>query len=144
LKGVAGNIGAKPVQAAAGIVERLIREQARGDEMQAAKSKLSSELDSLLAPLRSALNRHEPGAHAAKVQPATIADRAQVQAAAEQLSRLLAEFDPGAVDFVEANQGVMCALFDEDGWAAFEKLVQSYAFADAQAKLEERLRSRTF
>jgi hypothetical protein len=111
--------------------------------MQAAKSKLSSELDALLAPLRSALNHHEPGAHAAKVQPATIADRAQVQAAAEQLSRLLAEFDPGAVDFVEANQGVMCALFDEDGWAAFEKLVQSYAFADAQAKLEERLRSRT-
>jgi two-component system sensor histidine kinase/response regulator len=142
IKGVAGNIGAKPAQAAAGIVEKLIRERASLGELDAAKSNLSLALDSLLANVRSVLGSNEPQPSAASVQPSRVADRAQVQATAEQLSRLLSEFDPGAVEFIEANQDVMCSLMG-DAWLDFEKLVQGYSFAEAQAKLEQALRAVT-
>lgn len=137
-----GNIGAKPAQAAAGIVEKLIRERASLGELDAAKSNLSLALDSLLANVRSVLGSNEPQPLAASVQPSRVADRAQVQATAEQLSRLLSEFDPGAVEFIEANQDVMCSLMG-DAWLDFEKLVQGYSFAEAQAKLEQALRAVT-
>jgi hypothetical protein len=63
----------------------------------------------------------------------------QTRAAVAQLTKLLAEFDPGAVEFIEANQAALRPLFPGDGWPQFEKLVQGYAFADAQARLEQAL-----
>jgi hypothetical protein len=66
-----------------------------------------------------------------------VASPAQSREAAAQLQKLLAEFDPGAADFIEANQSALRPLFTGDSWAEFEKLVQSYSFADAQAQLEQ-------
>ena len=54
--------------------------------------------------------------------------------------KLLSEFDCGAVEFIEANQPVLYPLFPGDSWPQFEKLVQSYAFAEAQAQLEQALK----
>jgi len=68
-------------------------------------------------------------------------DPAQSRAAATQLAKLLSEFDPGAADFIEANHGVLRPLFPGDAWPQFENLVQSYAFADAQARLEQSLKN---
>ena len=139
LKGVAGNIGAKPVQAAAGALEKLIRERAASPEVEAAKSQVCAALDPLLAQLRNAL----PSPEAAVPLPtsAAPADPAQTRAAAAQLTKLLSEFDPGAVEFIETNQAALRALFASDKWPAFEKLVQDYAFADAQAQLEQALKT---
>jgi hypothetical protein len=67
------------------------------------------------------------------------ADPAQTRAAAAQLTKLLSEFDPGAVEFIEANQAALRPLLPGDSWLQFEKLVQGYAFADAQTQLEEAL-----
>jgi hypothetical protein len=64
----------------------------------------------------------------------------QTRAVAAQLTKLLSELDPGAADFVEANQAALRPLLPGDGWPQFEKLVQGYAFADAQAQLEQALR----
>ena len=50
---------------------------------------------------------------------------------------VLSDFTPS----IEANPAVLRPLFAGDGWVPFEKLVQSYAFADAQAQLEHALRS---
>jgi len=138
LKGVAGNIGAKPVQAAAGVLEKLIRERAASSEVAAAKSQLSVVLDPLLAQLQKVLSSAAPG-DSAPVKAPPPADPAQVRAAATQLTQLLSEFDPGAVEFLEANQAALRTLFARDQWPAFEKLVQDYAFADAQAQLEQAL-----
>ena len=52
----------------------------------------------------------------------------------------ISDFDPGAVDFTEANQVALRPLFPGEGWAQFEKLVQNYAFAEAQAHLEQALK----
>ena len=138
LKGVAGNIGAKSVQAAAGTLEKLIRDRAAAAELEPAKSAVSAVLDPLLAQLQGMVNPSVPGtAEPAAALPAT--DPAQVRAAAAQLLKLLSAFDAEAVGFIEANYAALQALLPVDAWPAFEKQVQTYAFADAQAQLEQAL-----
>jgi hypothetical protein len=64
-----------------------------------------------------------------------------VRAASEQLTKLLAEFDPGAAEFIESNNGALRSLFKGDSWTQFENHVRNYAFADAQAQLEQALKN---
>ncbi|MEI7941111.1 MAG: Hpt domain-containing protein, partial [Verrucomicrobiota bacterium] len=141
LKGVAGNIGAKPVQVAAGVVERLIRDRAAAAETEPALRQVAAALDVLLAQLRDSLPSPESTPPSPNSPPS--ADPAQTRAAAAQLTKLLSEFDPGAVEFIEANQAVLRPLLPGDSWPQFEKLVQGYAFADAQAQLEQALAAKT-
>ena len=141
LKGVAGNIGAKAIQAAAGAWEKLIRDRAPAKDLDAAKQRVEAELGPLVGQLRSALNSAAPATPApTSVTPAAV-DLAQTRDAAAQLTKLLSEFDPGAVEFIEASQATLRPLFPGDSWPQFEKLVQGYAFADAQAQLEQALNS---
>ncbi len=142
LKGVAGNIGAKPVQTAAGALEKLIRDKARTDEIETAKQQVTAALDPLVEQLKAALGSMAPETPAPTATPAA-ANPAQSREAATQLSKLLSEFDPGAADFIEANQAALRPLFAGDTWSQFEKLVQGYAFADAQAQLEQALKNLT-
>jgi two-component system, sensor histidine kinase and response regulator len=132
LKGVAGNIGAGPVQAAAGAAEKLIRGRAAVETGSALRD-LAAALDSLLAGLREALPVPPP---TAPLPSPPLVDPEQSRAAAAQLMRLLSDFDPGAADFIETNQAALRPLFAGDSWLQFEKLVHGYAFADAQAQLE--------
>jgi two-component system sensor histidine kinase/response regulator len=141
LKGVAGNIGAKPVQAAAGTLEKLIHDRAAAAEVKAAQSKVAAALDPLLAQLEKALGSPGPGSPAPNDAPAA-GDPAQAARAAAQLARLLSELDPGAAEFVEANQAALRSIFTGDAWAQFDKLVQDYAFAEAQALLEAAVKAR--
>ncbi len=136
LKGVSGNIGAKQVQAAAGKLEKLIRERAAAGELEAANRELVAVLDPLLVQLGS-LSRETVSEQPSRgVTPAT-ADPAQWREAAAQLMKLLAEFDAGAADFVEENGSALRPLFPGADWAEFEKLVLSYSFAEAQTRLEQ-------
>ena len=139
LKGVAGNIGAKAVQAAAGILEKLIREKAGSDKLDPARQQVAAALDPLTGHLRAALI---PASTATPTTtPASVADPARIHEAAARLNTLLAEFDPGATDFIEANHADLRALFPGDAWQHFDTLVQGYAFADAQAQLETALKT---
>jgi two-component system sensor histidine kinase/response regulator len=139
LKGVAGNIGAKQVQTAAGMVEKLIRDRAAAAETEAGLRQVAAVLDPLLAQLRNALPSPPPNTTLPQAQSAV--DPAQSRVTAEQLTKLLSEFDPGAVDFLEANQATLRSLFPGDSWPQFEKHVQGYAFAEAQFQLEQALKS---
>ena len=136
LKGVGGNIGAKAVQSAAGALEKLIREGAPSAEVQAAKAQVAGALDPLVSQLRGVL----PSAGPVTPAPATASllpvDLEQARAAAAQLTKLLSEFDPAAVEFIEANQAAVRSLFAGDTWPQFEKLAQNYAFAEAQIHLD--------
>jgi len=136
VKGVAGNIGAKAVQAAAGGLEKLIRDRAAAGEVESAKKELAVALSPLLPQLRVALP-----APARETPPAeSVVNPAESRAIAAQMASLLAEFDAGAADFMEANRPALCALFPGEAWAAFEKLVEAYSFAEAQAQLEQALK----
>ncbi len=140
LKGVAGNIGAKSVQAAAGAVEKRIRDGAASGELEVANRQLAAQLEPLLAQLPRALA--EPDlAQAGPAAPPEPIDPGRSRDAAAQLTRLLSEFDPGAADFIEENRTALRPLFIGERWTKFAKLVQSYSFADAQAQLEQALQS---
>jgi len=141
LKGVAGNIGAKTVQAAAGSVEKLVREKASAEVLAPALEYLAISLDPLVRQLGDALG--SPGGVAPGPAPAAgpAPDPAKAREVALRLADLLAQFDPTVLDFVEANRAALDPLFSREGWTAFEQHVQAYAFAEAQAQLDQALRS---
>jgi two-component system, sensor histidine kinase and response regulator len=140
LKGVAGNIGATQVQAAAGALEKGIRDGATGQDLDVARQRVAAALDPLVADLRARLPSSAPEAVVESNAPAMV-DPARSRDAAAKLSTLLAELDPAAADFIETNHAVLRPLFDGQTWPEFEKLVQGYAFTDAQGQLEQALRS---
>ncbi len=139
LKGVAGNIGAKPIQAAASHLEKLIREKAAAAAIETAKQQVAAVLEPLIAGLKQIVDTSTPQTPipttAAPVNPA------QTRETAAQLNKLLAEFDPGAADFIETNRAALQPLFADGTWASFEKLVQGYSFAEAQVQLEQALKN---
>jgi two-component system sensor histidine kinase/response regulator len=133
LKGVAGNIGAKTVQAAAGALEALIRDRATPGEVRSAADRVSAVLDPLAARLRDALPPPAPDTPEPEAAPV---DPRAARAAAAALLKLLADFDAGAVEFTEANAAALRPLFPGNAWPEFAGLVRGYAFADAQTLLE--------
>jgi two-component system sensor histidine kinase/response regulator len=139
LKGVAGNIGATDVQSAAGVLEKSIRDRATSKDVEFAKEQVASALDPLTTHLRSVLDRTATESPRPSTTT-TPANPARSLEAAAQLTTLLSELDPGATDFVEANHAALRPLFGDGMWPAFEKLVQNYGFADAQAQLDQAVR----
>jgi signal transduction histidine kinase/CheY-like chemotaxis protein/CHASE3 domain sensor protein len=132
LKGVAGNLGAKPVQTAAGELERVIRERADAASVEVRRLAVVTALEPLLAQLESALGTEPVAAPA----PVAAVSAEETGVAVAELTRLLVEFDPGAVDFMAAHQAALRPLFTPEEWGQFEQQVAGYAFTDAQSQLE--------
>ena len=134
LKGVAGNLGAKRVHAAAARLEQALRDRAPAAEVDAARRQAADALESLLTNLRAAV----AGSDSEAPQPAaaTPANPPQSLNAAARLTALLSDFDPGATDFLEANHAALRPLFGTGEWTQFEELVQKYDFAEAQVQLQ--------
>jgi two-component system sensor histidine kinase/response regulator len=141
LKGVAGNIGAKSVHGVAAALEKVIHSKASAAEVESAKQQVTAVLDPLITGLSASLG--SPAAKPVAATPAPLVDPAKSRETAAQLSKLLSEFDPGAADFIEANRPALQPLFPDGKWPEFEKLVQGYSFADAQAQLERALKALT-
>jgi two-component system sensor histidine kinase/response regulator len=139
LKGVAGNIGARSLYKAAGHLEKRIHDNASTQEIEAAQSQAQAELDTLLAGLKPIAI----SASALVAPPATPVDSVQIRRVASDLILLLQAFDPGATDFVESNHATLRSLFVGSAWEEFEKLIQGYAFGDAQALLENAIKKLT-
>jgi two-component system sensor histidine kinase/response regulator len=134
LKGVAGNIGAGGVQNAAAVVESLLRERSPADATSQALALLSDVLEPFLARLRAALETSTTAAAAAPAVSAT-----QTRAVAAQLTKLFADFDTSAVTFAEENESSLRPAFDSGAWDKFLRKTQEFAFADAQALLDQML-----
>ncbi len=141
LKGVAGNIGATQVQAAAGALEKLIRDRAEAKDVDGRQTTGRRSTRSRWSRNCEPRSIQPPPTRQQHSTPATPANPAQSREAAAHLATLLSELDPGAADFVETNHAALRPLFDDGTWREFERLVQGYAFADAQAQLEQALES---
>ena len=135
LRGVAGNLGAKTVQSAATTVEKLIHDGAAAATVTEALTQVTLNLDPLLARVRSALPSADEKPAAAAT--AAAANPAAARAAIAQLAKLLAEFNPSAIDFMDENAATLQPCFAAGVWVQFEKHVRDYSFADAQAQLEQ-------
>jgi signal transduction histidine kinase/CheY-like chemotaxis protein/HAMP domain-containing protein len=136
LKGVAGNLGAKDVQVRAGVLERLIRDRAQARDVETARKHVASVLEPMTAALRAALRS---GSRDTAASSPSAVDSGRARETGQRLRALLSDSDPGAGDFVDANRDDLRALFDAAEWVEFEALVHGYAFADAQAQLENAL-----
>jgi HPt (histidine-containing phosphotransfer) domain-containing protein len=140
LKGVAGNIGAGPLRSAAGALEKVIRDHGKPAALDSAMQKLSSVLEPLMAELRTAFNSAESESGTRPPDAAPVSVLALRETAAE-LTRLLSDSDPAAVEFVQANRAALRGLLEEETCVKFEKLVESYAFADAEAQLAKAIKN---
>jgi hypothetical protein len=116
----------------------LIRDRANAKEVDSVLQQVAAALKPLTTDLTAALGAtlSEPR----RSPTPTSADPVQSREAAAKLALMLSESDPGAADFVEANQAALRPFFGGGTWPEFEKLVQGYAFGDAQAQLEQALR----
>jgi two-component system sensor histidine kinase/response regulator len=135
VKGVAGNLGAAAVQAAASDLEKAINRRGEVAHIEALRERVAGELDGLIGRLRPAI-AGVPVSDAAAPSPAASVDPEQLQTAVADMRKQLGEFDPAA-DTLEANRHVFRFLLPGDAFAIFEQHVQNYAFGDAQALLEE-------
>jgi PAS domain S-box-containing protein len=138
LKGVAGNVGARPAHAAAAALEKGIRTAAPAGELAGLKQQLAAALDSLVPALRPVLDS-TPAETVASAPPLPL-DSVPPREVAAQLAQLLSEFDPGAADYIAAHQAALRPLFADTAWPEFERLVQGYAFAEAETRLNEALK----
>jgi hypothetical protein len=66
-------------------------------------------------------------------------DPGHTRAVAVQLMKLFADFDTSALTFTEENQASLRPAFDTTKWERFLRQTQEFAFADAQALLEQAL-----
>ena len=132
VKGVAGNLGAGVVQAAAGALEQAIAGRGDGEHVEALQQRLADELGGLIGRLRPALGEEAASAAPTAAAPA---DPEALKALVAQMRKLLSEFDPAVADVLDGNRELFRALLPGDDFVQFEQHVQSYAFADAQALL---------
>jgi two-component system, sensor histidine kinase and response regulator len=140
LKGVAGNLGARGVQSVAARLEKAIRDRATAADVDAARRQAAEALEALVTELRAALGPVASDVPQRSTTTTPMNPERSLEAAA-RLTTLLAEFDPAAADFVDANHSELRPLFGDRTWMQFEKLVHAYAFADAQVELEHALKS---
>jgi hypothetical protein len=88
----------------------------------------------LLARLRAALALSVPATAAA---PAVAPE--QTRTVAAQLRKLFTDFDTSAITFTEENQATLRPAFDAAAWDEFLRQTNGFAFADAQALLDQAL-----
>jgi two-component system sensor histidine kinase/response regulator len=138
VKGVAGNLGVKTVQAVAAELEKAIRDRAASDNVETLRQRFGAALGSLVEPLRTALGEVPPEPPAV---PAA-ADPKQLKPIVALMLKQLAEFDPAAIEAFETHRGLFAALFSAGQLGQFGQLLQGYAFAEARALLEDAARAR--
>ena len=139
VKGVAANLGARQVQTAAGLLEETIRHRSSPSDTEVALTQFDRVLDPLLEGLRSWL----PAPDSVSLSPVAVVvvDPSHTCGVAEQLAKLLSDFDSGAVEFIEGNRAALAPLFPGGAAVTFTQLVQNYDFPGAEAQLAQALQA---
>src|SRR5262249_44928924 len=116
LKGVAGNIGARAVQASAGDLERAIRSDAGQDQL---LERVETELSTIVGRIRASL----PGPAGARAQDgaAPPADPEKFKSVLTRLMGLVAENDGDALDCLNDNAPMLQSGLASGDYAAIEK-----------------------
>jgi len=129
LKGVAGNIGAEALQAAAAELEHAIRAQHPRTELAALVAAVEAPLRALLQALAPVLRPAVAPGRAAAQAPA---DVQQFKRIGSELRALLASDDAAALDLLEQHRGLLQQVLGAD----FDTLAQAAADFDFGQALE--------
>jgi len=136
LKGVAGSIGARQLQAEAGAVEAALRRDAPSAEVSALLDRAAPTLGALLAALAVVVPPEVEAALAGPVDPEAL------RTAIGRIERLLEQDDVEAVAALDAAAPLLAAAFGERA-GVLRKLVKGYRFEDALAALRDASAQRT-
>jgi two-component system sensor histidine kinase/response regulator len=132
VKGTAGNLAAAPVQAAAGALEKAIRDRVGAARVERLRAQLGEALARLSSALRPLLGEGVTPTMAAVSPAGPPLDPAALKPAVERWARLLAECDAGSVDDLESEGDLLLDLFGgAEGFAGFAALVRAYDFEGA-------------
>jgi two-component system sensor histidine kinase/response regulator len=135
VRGVAGNLGAHALHAAATQLEEGLQDNAPALQLDALQLVFDGVLDPFVENVRLALGEAEPeaapAAVAASIEPALLAT------ILAQMHQHLAESDAAATECLDANRGLFAAVFPGEAFGLFESRVRDYAFAEAQAQLQQ-------
>jgi two-component system sensor histidine kinase/response regulator len=130
LKGVAGSIGARELQAQAALVETALRREAPPSEVEAFLTPAARALEALLTSLASVIRQEVAAVPAGPVDPG------QLQAAVERIERMLEQDDPDAVRAFDEAAPLLISAFG-DRAASVRKLAKGYRFDEALAALRQ-------
>jgi PAS domain S-box-containing protein len=137
VKGVAASLGAKAAQAVAGELERAIKEGTPPPEPLC--DNLATVLSPLIDKLQAALGEVPK---AGSNDGSSVLDPAMILETVKRMNKYLDEFDPAAAECLVSDQSTFRALFDATTLAQFEAHVAGYAFAEAQALLNQAVKER--
>ena len=132
VKGVCGNLGVRAVQQAAANLEKKIATKTAPAELAPVLQEFTATLEDFVNRLRAALPQTETA-----LAPRSPLDAEQTKRVITEMIRHLSNFDPAAGDCLETNQDIFRSLLPGESFAAFEQQVDSFAFADALAGLQE-------
>ncbi len=126
LKGLAGNIGAGPLQQEMAQLEMALREQASPHTIEGLMASATAQLSQLLEQLQTKLPPDT------KAQASAAVDPQQLQAVCQQLRDLLADDDAQAADVLDANAALLRAALG----AHFHAVQTAIANFDFEAALQ--------
>src|SRR5207247_4150939 len=126
VKGVAGNLGAKAVQAAAAELEQAIREHTAAAELEPIRRRFAETLTGLLEQLRPILEAEPlaPQATSGSGTAPAIFDPERVRPVLDQLRQQLSEFDAAATETLETHRALLASFFSAAEFGQFEQQVQ--------------------
>ena len=138
VKGVAANLGAKKVQAAASELEKALREGVDPGRQEVLLRQVSDILKPLVAGIQAALGDEPSGAAAVAVA----VEPAELRRVAGKMNQYLKDCDAAASGCLEEHRGALASLFNPDEFQKFEQQVQGYAFGEAQFQLQQAMKGR--
>jgi PAS domain S-box-containing protein len=140
VKGVAGNLGARPIQEVAGKLEKAIAAKTPPAKLTPVLKEFGSALDDFVNRLRTALPSEDtaPPAGTSSIP----VDSEQTKRVVRDMIQHLNSFDPAAGECLEAHRDIFRALLPKETFADFEQHVSGFAFADALALLEPRAKEK--
>jgi two-component system sensor histidine kinase/response regulator len=134
MKGLAGNLGARSVQATAAALEWGIAHQGDAPRIEALLQSLGDAVAALVTRLSPVLS--EDPELAAGSLASSIPDRGDLGTVIAQMLKLLSEFDPATTDVFADHRDLFRSVLGRDDFVEFERHVQGYVFGEARVLLE--------
>jgi two-component system sensor histidine kinase/response regulator len=136
LKGVAGNIGATPLQIRAADLEKALREPADRAQLEPLLMQTGQLLEALIKGLRTALATPPPVTPA----PSTVGwDK--LGPVLTHLEELLSDSDAEAPDYLATHRAILAEALPIESFLAIEKATIGYRFEEALQRLHEVVQS---
>jgi two-component system, sensor histidine kinase and response regulator len=132
-KGVSGNIGATALQGMAAELEKMIKENAARDAIEARLAPFAEALTAMIAQIRAALPAEEK-----QTSTATPVDAAKAGEVVNKLAGLLANDDSEAGDVLEENLDLLRSTLGSDALDRIDYAVKQYDLEKALELLKDR------